>query len=76
MRSVSEGADQLPTDVAALQALLVVARAEREAAIAERDQALAQNHRLQHMLHQLQRMQFGGRSEKLDRDQLQRKRPF
>ena len=71
MRSVSEGADQLPTDVAALQALLVVARAEREAAIAERDQALAQNHRLQHMLHQLQRMQFGGRSEKLDRDQLQ-----
>jgi transposase len=68
---VSEGADQLPTDVAALQALLVVARAEREAAIAERDQALAQNHRLQHMLHQLQRMQFGGRSEKLDRDQLQ-----
>ena len=68
---MSEGADQLPTDVAALQALLVVARAEREAAIAERDQALAQNHRLQHMLHQLQRMQFGGRSEKLDRDQLQ-----
>jgi transposase len=68
---VSEGADQLPTDVAALQALLVAARAERDAAIAERDQVLAQNDRLQHLLHQLERMQFGRRSEKLDPDQLQ-----
>jgi transposase len=68
---MSEGADQIPSDVAALQALLVAARAERDAVIAERDQALAQNHRLQHLLHQLQRMQFGRRSEKLDADQLQ-----
>ena len=64
VHSVSEGAD-LPTDVAALQALLVAARAERDAAIAERDQVLTQNHRLQHLLHQLERMQFGRRSEKL-----------
>ena len=71
MQGVSEGADQLPTDVAALQALLIVALAERDAAIAERDQVLAQNHRLQHLLHQLERMQFGRRSEKLDPDQLQ-----
>jgi transposase len=71
VHSVSEGADQLPTDVAALQALLVAARAERDAAIAERDQVLTQNHRLQHLLHQLERMQFGRRSEKLDPDQLQ-----
>jgi transposase len=68
---MSEGADQLPTDVATLQGLLVSARVERDAAIAERDQAVAQNHRLQHLLHQLQRMQFGRRSEKLDADQLQ-----
>jgi Transposase C of IS166 homeodomain len=71
VHSVSEGGDQLPTDVAALQALLVAARAERDAAIAERDQVLAQNDRLQHLLHQLERMQFGRRSEKLDPDQLQ-----
>jgi len=43
VHSVSESADQLPTDVAALQALLVAARAERDAAIAERDQVLTQN---------------------------------
>jgi len=64
VQSVSEGADQLPTDVATLQALLVAARGERDAAIAARD-------RLQHLLHQLQRMQFGRRSEKLDADQMQ-----
>ena len=74
---VSESTDQLPTDIAALQAKLTATRAERDAAIAEcdvaiaeRDQALAQNHRLQHLLHQLQRMQFGKRSEKLNPDQL------
>jgi Transposase C of IS166 homeodomain len=74
---VSESTDQLPTDIAALQAMLTATRAERDAAIAERnvaiaerDQALSQNHRLQHLLHQLQRMQFGKRSEKLNPDQL------
>jgi transposase len=71
VRSVSESADQLPADVAALQALLVAARAERDAALAERDQALSQNDRLRHFLRQLQRAQFGPRSERLDPDQLQ-----
>jgi transposase len=67
---VSENTDQLPTDIAELQARLAMALAQRDAAIAERDQALAQSHRLQHLLRQLQRMQFGPRSEKLDPDQL------
>jgi transposase len=67
---VSENANQLPTDVAVLQARLATALAERDAAIAERDQVLAQNSRLQHLLRQLQRMQFGRRSEKLHPDQL------
>ena len=67
---VSESADQLPTDVAVLQARLATALAERDAAITERDQALSQNDRLAHLLQQLQRMQFGRRSEKLDPDQL------
>lgn len=68
---MSENADQLPDDVAALQALLITARAERDAALAERDQALSLNDRLRHLLHQLQRAQFGPSSEKLDSDQLQ-----
>jgi transposase len=67
---VSENANQLPTDVAVLQARLATALAERDAAIAERDQVLAQNSRLQHLLRQLERMQFGRRSEKLHPDQL------
>ena len=66
---MSENTNQLPTDIAVLQARLATALAERNAAIAERDQALAQNHRLQHLLQQLRRMQFGRRSEKLDPDQ-------
>lgn len=74
---VSNTADQLPTDIAALHALVAAlsverdtAIAQRDAAIVERDQALSQNHRLHHLLQQLQRMQFGQRSEKLDADQL------
>ena len=67
---MSDRADQLPTDIAALQAQLTAALAERDAAVAERDEALSQNDRLRHLLHQLQRMQFGRRSEKLDPDQL------
>src|SRR5215204_427476 len=67
---VSEITDQLPTDTEVLQALLAVARAERDAAIAERDQALSQMDRLRHLLRQLQRAQFGRRSEKLDPEQL------
>ena len=67
---MSENTNQLPSDIAVLQARLATALAERDAAIAERDQALAQNHRLQHLLQQLRRMQFGRRSEKLDPEQL------
>ena len=67
---VSDRADQLPTDIVALQARLAAALTERDAAIAARDEALLQNGRLLHLLHQLQRMQFGRRSEKLDPDQL------
>jgi len=74
---VSENTDHLPTDIEALQALLVATRAERDAAIIERDaaitqrdQALSRNERLQHLLRQLQRAQFGRRSEKLDPEQL------
>ena len=67
---MSEIADQLPTDIDALQALIAGARAERDAAIAERDQALSQMDRLRHLLRQLQRAQFGRRSEKLDPEQL------
>ena len=69
--------EALPDDVAALQALLREARAERDAERAEKAQLAAecdrltgQNDRLRHLIRQLQRMQFGKRSEKLDPDQL------
>jgi transposase len=68
---VSEPADQLPTDIEALQVLVAAVRAERDAAVAERDQALSQNDRLRHLLRELQRAHFGRRSEKLDPEQLQ-----
>jgi hypothetical protein len=67
---VSEIANPLPSDIAALQALLAAARAERDAALSERDNALSQIDRLRHLLRQLQRAQFGPGSEKLDGDQL------
>src|SRR6516165_5667640 len=67
---MNELAPELPTDIEALQALVVAACAERDTAIAERDQALTQVDRLRHLLRQLQRAQFGRRSEKLDPDQL------
>ena len=51
---MSEIADQLPTDIDTLQALLAGAWAERDAAIAERDQALSQMDRLRHLLRQQQ----------------------
>ena len=69
---VSESTDQLPADIAALQALLAAAWAERDAAVAERDRALSQNDRLRHLLSQLQRAQFGRSSEKLDPEQRKR----
>jgi transposase len=67
---VSEIADQLPTDLDALHALIAATRAARDAALAQRDQALSQIDRLRHLLRQLQRAQFGQRSEKLDPEQL------
>jgi transposase len=70
MICMSQSTDPLPTDTATLQALLLEARAERDAMVAERDHLQSQNVRLQHLLRQLQRAQFGPRSEKLDPDQL------
>src|ERR1700722_18761121 len=73
---VNESADPLPTDIAALHAMVAAAHVERDAAVAQRDAALAQrdealsqNDRLRHLLRQLQRAQFGQRSEKLDPEQ-------
>jgi transposase len=70
-------ADQVPVEIAVLQARLAAMVAERDAAIAERNTAIAerdevrsQNDRLEHLLQQLRRMHFGPRSEKLDPDQL------
>jgi len=45
---MSDIAHELATDIATLQALLVAACAERDAAISERDQALSQIDRLRH----------------------------
>jgi len=67
---VSTHVHQLPSDIETLHALLVAARAERDAALTERDHALSQIDRLRHLLRQLQRAQFGKRSEKLDPEQL------
>ena len=73
--------DTLPDNIAALRALVLTAWAERDAErtqkgrlIEERDQLAGQNERLRQLLRQLQRLQFGRRSEKLDPDQLNRKR--
>lgn len=70
VKCVSEIANQLPTDIEALYALVTATRAERDSAIAERDHALTELDRLRHLLRQLQRAQFGRRSEKLDPNQL------
>ena len=66
----------LPDDVAALHALLLMAWAECDAErakngrlIEERDQLVAQNDRLRHMLPQLQRMPFCRRLGEAGSDQ-------
>jgi hypothetical protein len=46
MICVSQSTDPLPTDIATLQALLLEARAERDAVVAERDHLQSQNVRL------------------------------
>jgi transposase len=68
---MSPAAEPLPNDFAALRAMLVEVRAERDAERAEKarlaaecGQPAAQNDRLRHLIRQLQRLQFGRRSEK------------
>ena len=63
--------DALPNDVDALRALVSQLSSERDAAIAESRRLIEQNDQLRHLLKQLQRAQFGQRSERLDRDQMQ-----
>jgi len=60
--------DALPSDVDALQAMIGVLVAERDA---ERCEAQAEIDRLRNLVKTLQRNQFGRRSERLDYDQLQ-----
>jgi transposase len=71
MQATAATLPELPTDVAALQALLLATMAERDALTTERDALRAQNERLAHLLVQLRRMQFGRKSERLPEDQLQ-----
>ena len=63
--------DALPDDLDALRALVSSLSSERDAAIEECRRVREQNDRLHHLLRQLQRAQFGRRSERLDRDQMQ-----
>jgi hypothetical protein len=63
--------DALPNDLDALRALVSQLSSERDVAIAESRRLTEQNDQLRHLLKQLQRAQFGQRSERLDRDQMQ-----
>jgi len=63
--------DALPDDLDALRALVNQLSSERDTAIAESRRLTEQNDQLRHLLKQLQRAQFGQRSERLDRDQMQ-----
>ena len=63
--------DALPNDADALRALVSQLMSERDAAVAESCRLTEQIDQLRHLLKQLQRAQFGQRSERLDRDQLQ-----
>ena len=63
--------DAFPNDLDALRALVGQLTSERDAAIAESRRLTEQNDQLRHLLKQLQRAQFGQRSERLDRDQMQ-----
>ncbi len=85
MRAALDPTGPLPKTAAALRALLLAARAERDGAVAERDSVAAerdrlaaerdalanQNDRLRHLLLRLKRMQFGAKSECLPEAQLQ-----
>ena len=61
----------LPADVAALRALVLATMAERDVLAEERDALASQNDRLRHLLIKLQRLQFGRKSERLPKEQLQ-----
>jgi transposase len=63
--------DALPNDVDALRALVSQLTSERDVAMAESRRLTDENDQLRHLLRQLQRAQFGQRSERLDRDQMQ-----
>ncbi len=63
--------DALADDLDALRALVSSLSSERDAAIEECRRVREQNDRLHHLLRQLQRAQFGRRSERLDREQMQ-----
>src|SRR5215218_5708056 len=77
MRAAGDDTPTPPEDPAVLRALLLSARAERDAlaarcdgVAAERDALAVQNDRLQHLLLKLKRRQFGRKSEQLPADQL------
>src|SRR5277367_5331080 len=63
--------DAVPNDLESLRALVNQLSSERDAAIAESRRLTEQNDQLRHLLKQFQRAQFGQRSERLDRDQMQ-----
>jgi transposase len=63
--------DALPNDVDVLRALVSQLTSERDVAMAESRRLTDENDQLRHLLRQLQRAQFGQRSERLDRDQMQ-----
>jgi transposase len=63
--------DALPNDLDALRALVSQLTSERDVARAESHRLTEENDQLRHLLRQLQRAQFGQRSERLDRDQMQ-----
>jgi transposase len=63
--------DGLPDDLDALRSLVNRLSSERDTAIAESCRLTEQNNQIRHLLKQLQRAQFGQRSERLDRDQMQ-----
>src|SRR5438876_2467004 len=63
--------DALPDDLDGLRAVVSRLSVERDAAIEQSRRRTEQNDQLRHLLRQLQRAQFGARSERLDRDQMQ-----
>lgn len=68
----------LPTDAAALRALVLAMMAERDAIAAERDAVVVErdtltvrNAQLEHLLRTLRRLHYGAKSERLPEGQLQ-----